>query len=293
MLVYLKLFVTACFWGGTFVAGRAVAAHMGPFSAAFLRFVLASACMWWITRRRAGGLPRLTRRQLPLVILLGLTGVFAYNALFFTGLRTVPAGRAAIIVATNPVWIGLLAAVLFKETLTWFKALGIALSVSGAVVVISQGDPLALFSTGLTLGDVAILGCVASWVAYSLLGKQVMKDLSPHGAVTYSCVAGTLFLAVPAGLEGVFADLWTLPWQAWAQIGYLGVFGTVLGFTWFYEGVKEIGASRAAVFINIVPISAMVSAYLILGEAVSVSLGLGAALVLCGVWLANRRTSPS
>lgn len=288
MLTHLKLLCTAALWGGTFVAGRIVSAQLGPFSAAFLRFLLASACLTWLTIRLEGGLPRLSRRGLIAVVGLGLTGVFAYNALFFLGLQTVHAGRAAVIVACNPVAIALGAALFLGERLTPARAAGIVVSVCGAWLVVSRGHPLSVLSGGLTPGDVAIAGCVLAWSSYSLLGKRVMGTLTPLGAVTWSCITGAALLLPAALAGGLVSDVAGAGFGVWLGVAYLGVFGTVLGFTWFYQGLHRIGAAKAGVYINFVPVSAIVLGWLVLGEGIDSSLLLGGALVLAGVWMTNR-----
>ena len=287
MMVYGKLILTAFLWGGTFVAGRILSDGMGAFSAAFLRFLLASICMLWIMHTRAGGLPALDLKGWIGVSLLGATGVFAYNACFFTGLQTVPAGRAAAIVAINPILITLLAAFFFKEKLTKRKCIGIILSVSGAITAISRGDPISLFTHGVSLGDVAIMGGVASWVLYSLLGKRMMNSISPHAAITYSCITGTLMLLPFALHEGMANEFSGYTMTHFLCIVYLGVLGTVIGFTWFYEAINTIGASRSGVFINFVPVTAIICGWLFLGESVSISLLAGVTLVISGVYLTN------
>ncbi len=288
MLVYIKLILATMFWGGTFTAGRIVSLHLPPFSAAFLRFLIATVCLVYLVRKLEGGLPKINSGQVVQVILLGLTGVFAYNVFFFTGLQTVEAGRAAVIVATNPIFIALLAALLFKESLGVFKAVGIILSVSGAVLAITRGHPFHLLSEVVTLGDLAIAGCVASWAAYSILGKYSMARLSPQAAVTYSCIAGTLMLFFPAMGEGLFSFASSIPVIVWGCLLYLGYFGTVLGFTWYYQAVKSIGPSRASIFINFVPLFAIVIGFIFLRESVDPSLIVGALMVSSGVYLANR-----
>ncbi len=291
MLVYIKLLLAAMFWGGTFTAGRIVSQHLPPFSAAFFRFLIATVCLVFLVRKMEGGLPRISKAQVTQVVLLGLTGVFAYNAFFFTGLQTVEAGRAAVIVATNPIFIALLATLLFKESLGSFKVMGIILSVSGAILAITRGHPFHLLSEVVTWGDVAIAGCVASWAAYSILGKYSMSILSPQAAVTYSCIAGTMALFFPAMHEGLPGFVLTAPPLVWLCLVYLGYFGTVLGFTWYYQAVKSIGPSRASVFINFVPLFAIIIGFIFLKEPVDPSLILGALMVSGGVYLANRRSS--
>ena len=284
MVIYGKLVLTAIFWGGTFVAARVVAQDMGPFSASFLRFFTASLFLIVIIIMKEGRLPRLRRHQIIPAILLGLTGVFAYNVFFFLGMKTITAGRASLIVATNPIFISLLSALFFRQRLDAKKVMGIFLCLTGVTIVISRGDPLSIFTGGVGWGDVYLLGCVASWVAYSLIGKVIMKDFSPLAAVTYSCLIGGAALLVPACLEG----LGGFYLGDWIGILYLGFFGTVLGFFWYYEGIRAIGPSRASVFINFVPVSGVFFGWLMLDEAVNLSLLAGAALVMAGVYLTNR-----
>jgi len=277
----------AIFWGGTFIAGRTLAQQIGPFSAAFLRFVVASACLLMIAwgRRRQLQPPR-PKHILPLV-LLGLTGVFSYNYFFFKGLQLIEAGRAAIIIATNPVFIALFAAIIFKERMTALRVSGICLSVLGAMVVITRGEPAVIFSGGLGWGELFIFCCVASWVTYSLLGKAVLADLSPLTAVTCSSVIGALLLLFPAVAEGLLEG-WPYSITVWGSVSYLGIFGTVVGFVWFYQGIQRIGPTKAGLFINFVPVSAVLLAFLILGEPITGSLMVGVVLVSCGVYLTNR-----
>jgi len=287
-VLYLKLVATAVFWGGTFVAGRVLSREAPPFSAALLRFLVAAAILVPFLCLARGGFPRLNRRQTVAVCLLGLTGVFAYNAFFFAGLKTVPASRASLIIANNPVLIALFSALVFRERLRAGQVAGIALSVCGAVAVISRGDPGTLLAGGLHGGELYILGCVASWVAYSLIGKIALTDLPPLAAVTYACLIGAGLLAVPASFEGVHRLVLHLSPAAWACILYLGGLGTALGFIWYYQGIRAVGPSRTGVFINFVPVSGVLLAYLLLGETLDASLWAGAALVAGGVVLTNR-----
>jgi drug/metabolite transporter (DMT)-like permease len=285
LVTYLKLLLTAIFWGGTFVSGRMLSDSVAPFSAAFFRFLFAVVCLYAIVWRRHGKIPMLEKQQLLPVVLLGLTGVFAYNALFFNGLKLVAAGRASIIIANNPIVISVLSALLFREILSPIKVVGILISVAGAITAISGGEPLALFAGGIGRGDLFIIGCVISWSAYSLLGKQVMRDLSPLTAVSHSAAVGLLALLVPAWMEGMPTAAPGYSLADWVNLAYLGWFGTVLGFVWYYEGIRVIGPSRASLFINFVPISAIGLAHIILAEPLTPSLLVGAVLVVTGVTL--------
>lgn len=264
-----------------------IAHSVHPVCAAFLRFAIATFFLLLLLVRVEGRIPVPGKKQMLPIVLLGMTGVFAYNILFLTGLRYIQAGRAALIVATNPVFISLLSALFFRERLNWTKGVGICLSVAGAMIVITNGRITDLGSYRIGTGELLIAGCVLSWVAYSLIGKSVMAQLSPLTSVAYSAVVGTVLLLPPALYSGIGREIFGYTVKDWADLFYLGFFGTVLGFSWYYQGIKRIGPMKASVFINFVPVSAIVLASLILKEQITVSIVLGTMLVITGVYLTN------
>jgi drug/metabolite transporter (DMT)-like permease len=281
------LVLTAIFWGGTFISARMLAGNIPPFSAAFFRFLFASVCLYAIVIRQHGNLALPRRSQVLPVLLLGMTGVFAYNFFFFNGLKWISAGRASVIIANNPIVISTIAAILFKEHLSLGKVVGILTSFSGAAIAISGGNPVDLFSGGVGMGDLMIVGCVASWSAYSLLGKWVMNDMPALLAVAHASAVGMLFLLIPAWIEGMPGAIGSYTVADWGNFAYLGCFGTVLGFVWYYQGIQAIGPSRASLFINFVPICAILMAHGFLGEPLTMSLVIGAGLVIAGVSLVS------
>ncbi len=287
MIIYFKLVLTAIFWGGTFVAARAVSDHIGPFTGSFIRFAAASILLAAIATFKEGRLHCMAKHQVVPAILLGMTGVFAYNVFFFSGLQTITAGRASLIVAINPVLISLLSDFFFHEKLHSAKIIGAALCLFGVILVISRGNPLSLFSGGIGRGELFILGCVVSWVTYSLIGKSIMRDLTPFAAVFYSCAIGAAALFPLALMENMAGRIGAFNFIDWTSLLYLAFFGTVIGFFWYYEGIAAIGAARASVFINLVPVSGVFLGWLLLREPVNLSIIAGALLVVGGVYLTN------
>jgi drug/metabolite transporter (DMT)-like permease len=282
------------FWGGTFVAGRVLAENLHPQTASSLRFILASVMLLSAILIRDKSLPGLSRKQWGAMALLGLTGVFAYNLFFFAGLQTVEAGRASMIIAVNPVVTSLIAILFLGERCDFSRSVGMLLSVSGAFLVISKGHPASFFQGDLGVtGELYIVGCVLSWSAYTLIGKQLLKDIEPLVAVAYSCSLGAVFLSTVALYSGHLAEIKELNVISAACLFYFAFFGTTLGFIWFYDGVKKLGAARTAMYVNLVPVSGVLLGVLILGEKLSSSLIIGGLLVFAGLYFINHRPSAS
>ena len=286
---YLKLIVMSLLFGGTFIAGRVMGGEVPPALGAALRFILASGCLLSVLYWHEGHLPRPSQIECIGLIFLGLTGVFGYNLFFLKALETVEAGRTAAIIASNPILITLLSCIFFKDRLTVWKVCGILLSVSGAMVVASKGDLQVLMN--FSAGDKALLGALCCWAIYSVLGKKVLNSLSPLVSVTYSSVAGTLMLVPTALLTTDYSQALSLSLPAWMGIVYLAIPGTVGAFLLFYQGIKDLGVVRAGVFINLIPISALLLSIPMLGEVPGSSMLIGTALVITGVFLVNRSSS--
>ncbi len=286
--LYLRLVLMAGFWGGQFIAGRVVAPLLPHFTTGALRFVVACAgllalCVW-----REGGLPRPTRGQWPALVALGVAGIFCYNAFFFAGLERIPAGRGALIMALMPAATSVGTWLFFGERMNLARALGIAISLAGVAVVLSHGDLASLLHGAFGAGEAMMVGGVLSWTAYTLIGRTGPKGLSPLATTAWAALVGTVLLAAAALFEAPWSRVPTLSGEGWIAIFYLGLFGTVLAFLWYLEGVRAIGGPRTAVFINLVPVFAVAIAAVALREPVYVSMVVGGLMVIAGVMLTNR-----
>lgn len=291
LLLYAKLVAVAMLWGGTFIAGRILAQAMPLAVAAFGRFAIAVALLLVVALKVEGGLPRLDRRQMLLTAALGFFGIFLYNICFFAALSRIPAGRTALFVSLNPIATAVAANLIFKERLGPARWVGIALALVGATIVITRGDPIAAIqdiSGSLGAGEAMMIVAVLSWAAYTLVSRVALSLLTPVAATTYGAIWGLLFLSFGA-VADFSAVRWTeLGWLVWTSIVYLGAFGTVIAFVWYYQGIHAIGPSRTAVFNNLVPIFGVMLSALILEERILISMVLGGLLSTLGVTITNR-----
>ncbi len=290
LLTYLKLLGAVLAWGGTFIAAKYAVIDASIEVSALLRFGVASIVLLLILKLQLGRLPRLNTQQLYYIVLLGLTGVALYNLFFFFGLQTVEAGRGALIITSNPLWVALGSVWFFLQRFGWINIIGFLICILGVTIVLSRGHLGILFSQGVALGELSLLACALSWSAYTLLGKKLMNSsspLQPLALVTYSCVSGSLLLLLWIIVSGQPVRLHH-SMDLWLSISYLALLGTVAGFVWYFQGVQQIGAASASVFVFFVPVSAIIMGHLILNEALTLSLFTGATLIIGGVAMVNK-----
>ena len=134
---YAKLMGAVLAWGGTFIAAKFAVQHSSVEMAALLRFILASLALLGILYLKRGKFPRLNRLQFLFVLLLGLTGVMLYNLFFFFGLQTVEAGRGALIITSNPIWVAFGSALFFRQPLRLVHIIGLLVCLAGVSTVLT------------------------------------------------------------------------------------------------------------------------------------------------------------
>jgi drug/metabolite transporter (DMT)-like permease len=282
---YLKL-IAMFMWGGTWIAGRIVAQELtAPLAAPAIRFLLAGLVLGGFALLTEGRIPRpQTGSEWGIVSGLAMTGIFLYALCFFYGLKHISAGRGALVVALTPVVVALAAWFLGQERMTPLKLAGIAIALAGCLTVIGNGNPLALLHGSVGIGEWLIIGCVLCWTAYTFIGRRATKTLSPLAATLWASLLGALLLGITALVQGG-ADLAEWSPAVWASVIFLAIGGTALGFTWFADGVKRLGAARASVFVNLVPVFAVLQAAVLLDERLELPVLGGGLLVIAGVWL--------
>ena len=284
---YVTLLVGMVAYGGTWPAGKVAADHVPPAVVAVSRFASAALLLWlWalISRRPV---PRPRRADLPLVLVLGATVVFAYNLFFLYGVRHSTAADGSVLVpGLIPVMTALLVWAVRGEQPPRRAQLGLAVAFAGLLLVAS---PTGGVGSDRALGDALFVGAALSWSVYTLAGRRATARYGSVSANVYATSAGTVLLLPFTFLDGGWAPLVHAPIGAIAGIAYLSVIGTVLGFVAFYEGVRLIGAARASSFALLVPIFGVLSSVLVLHEPLRLTLAIGGAIVIFGLWIVESR----
>ena len=285
---FARLVAVPAIWGGTFVAGKIVVATLTPLMGSFARYVVACVALLVAAFVLEGGLPRLSRAQWAGTFVLGCLGVFAYNLFFMGALARLPASRAALIIALNPVVTIAISALVLKERLSPRRWIGVGVALTGVAIVVSRGDLTSFAGGGEGVGELLMFAAVVSWALYTILGRKVLGGLTPLAATNYAALWGTLMLGLRAAshFDSLHPSHFDLPMIL--SLLYLGVFGTALAFVWYYMSVKKLGASVTSVFNNLVPVFGVTISVLVLGEPLLVSMLVGGAVTIAGVMMVSR-----
>ncbi|MBL0387622.1 DMT family transporter [Tumebacillus sp. ITR2] len=281
-LIYILLVCSTVFWGGNFNAGKLAVDHLPPFTAAALRFGLASIVMLLILFAKEKINKEALKQNFWSFVLLGLIGVFGFNVLFFVGLKYTSAVNGSLIMATNPLITVLFAIFILKDKFTVQRAIGFLLSLIGVVAVICKGSLDTLTSLNFSGGDLIILGGNICWALYGVLGRKIVKNSTPLLTTTITMVIGAVVMIPFALAETQKMPLLDQPGSLWGAILFMALLGSVLAYLWWNQGIAKIGAGNTSIFFNLVPVFTMLIT-VVTGSTVTVAQIVGGLLVISGV----------
>lgn len=282
--VYSLVTLSALFWGMNFALAGLVMVDEPPLYAAAFRFLLSSAVMLVLALMRGEPLVQSARRHAGVFMLLGALGIGAFNLLFFFALQRTSAANASLIMATNPLLTTLLAALMLGERASANQLAALPLALIGVVVVISGGRLDQLKSLHVASGDLIMLCADLVWAFYNVLGRRYMPAGSPLANSTLMIMAGTLLLVVAAVASPETPVMPGL--ESGAGLVMMALGGTVLAYLFWTTGIARLGAGRTALFLNLVPVFAMVIAGA-MGEVPTGAQLVGGLLVIGAVLVAT------
>lgn len=278
------LLLVVLFWGGNFTASKIALAEIPPLPFTAIRFAVGSVLFGLVILRREGHV-RPPRGAVLRLLGLGLVGNTIYQVCFINGLARTSATNSALILASMPTVVTVLAGVLGLEKVSRRGMMGLAVASAGVLLVIAARG-LALHESHA--GDLLMLVAVLCWALYTLGLRQMgHSGLTPLELTAWSMILGTPGLVV-LGVPGLMA----LPWGdisagAWAALAYATLLSLVAAYLLWSKGVQAIGASRAALVSLLTPFVATTIATVMLGERPGPVHLAGGALIVTGVLLAR------
>jgi drug/metabolite transporter (DMT)-like permease len=280
--------LTALFWSGNHVVGRAIAGEVPPLGISTLRWLVPILLLFPFARPHLARDWPAIRRHWRVLLWVGITGGAIFSGLQYIGLQLTTALNVSVINSLTPVVIVAAGGLIFRDRLGLVQILGVLTSLSGVIVIVARGDAGTLRNLTFNWGDVIIVFNMAVFGVYSAWLRKVppLHWLSFLFVIAGVSVLGTTPFFVWEHLSGfTFKPTWSTAFA----IVYVAVFPSVLGFAFWTRGVALIGANRAGPFLHLIPIYSAVLANLLLGEALMAFHAAGFVLIIAGVWLATRR----
>lgn len=277
-------------WAANFIVVKDAIATIPPVGFTMLRYALASIALLVILRWYEGEV-RLPRPDVLRILVLGGLGFGLYQILWTTGLISIPAGDSALIIASTPVLVAVLAVFIGADTLTPTKFAGAALSFLGVVVVIAAGVGISM--SGSALGSLLTLAAAGCWASYTAFATPVLRRHSPLVLTTWATIGGTLVL-IPPGLAQLTAPGTLGPEQAERLVPivlavvYSGVLAAAIANVVVFNGVRLLGPTRVITLQSFVPPMAVVLAFLFLREPIRPAQVVGGLIIVVGVGLTRR-----
>lgn len=279
---YIVLLSSSLLYGGNVVAGRFISGDIPPIALSMLRGLFGLLVLLPLAWRPLLKSPKPIRIDLYKFALLGFLGISVAYSAFLWAIQYSTATNAAIIFASNPALTNLLLAVCWGVLPSRLRVLGIGLSFSGLLVVISQGSFTRLLALNLSLSDLALLLNVLAVAIFTILGQGVMKKFTPIVTSVYSLFFGTIIL-LPYGVWEMLNKSWHLSGTSWLVLLYMGCIVTGIAVLLNFEGISRIGSGKAAIFNNIIPVFSILLAFVFLGERLALYHLIGFGLVLIGI----------
>jgi O-acetylserine/cysteine efflux transporter len=279
------LFVMLMLWSFNYVAGKIALRTLDPITLVCFRLELAAIVMLPIYFTQRNRSPLRLRDIWPFTY-LGFFGVIVNQGLFTVGLNFTTSDHSAVIIAVGPIIILLLARALKLEAFTIGKIVGMAISFAGVYLLeTEQGSPA---HSPLLLGDLITFGGVIGFSAYAVLGKRVAGRYDAVSMNTFNCVAAAIMLLPPTIRQAVHLDWHSVAWSGWLAMIYMAVGSSVAAYTIFYWVLRYMTASRVGAMSYFQPVVVILLSIAFLGERPTRNLLEGTALVLVGVFLAER-----
>jgi len=269
-------------WGSNFAVVKAALGEISPLAFNAVRFMIASGLML-VFLRIAGMRVRIDRADWPALIGLGILGNTVYQVLFILGIDWTLAGNSALMLAAVPIFVSLMSVIFGHEHIPLIAWIGIVLSFVGiAFVVIGDARGLS-FGNETLRGDLTMLVAAVLWSAYTVGSSPYVRKYGTLPTTALTMWIGAVGL-IAVGLPSLRDQSWSaVSTWAWAGLLYSAVLGIAVAYVLWYYGVRHLGSSRTAVYSNLIPLVALVVAWILLGEKPGLTQIVGAVLIIGGI----------
>ena len=286
---YLFLTLAALFWSGNFIVGKAASAYeIPPFSLNFFRWFFAFLILFPFTYKEVINKKNYVFENLGLFIILGITSITIFNSIVYYSLYYTQVISGILMISTIPVWILFFASFLKIEKTNLFQILGVILSLTGVLFIVTKADIQLIKELEFNKGDLSMVIGMLSWAIYSALLRKKTHPITQLALLEIIIICGFIFLVPIYFIEMSFGNKIVLGLPFILTLSYVVLFPGIFAFLFWIKGIDIIGANRSGVFLHLMTIFGALMAIVILGEKFMFYHFLGAIFIIAGITLSNK-----
>jgi drug/metabolite transporter (DMT)-like permease len=272
-------------WGTTWIASKEGVRHMPPLQLAGIRQVLGGLCYVLFFALRGERWPR--GKEWKSIFILSFLNFLIANGLSTWGVKYISAGLGAIIGAIFPLWIVIIGLFSGKTKIPRMAILGLILGFCGICVVFAEhlSDFLKpAFQIGILLSILATWG----WAFGTIYTKKHAARFNPYFSIGFQMLIAGISMTTIAYTTNQTIPYHAIPWQAWASIGHLVIFGSIVSFVAYLYALQNLSTEQASLYAYVNPIVALILGSLIFSEPLTLFIAVGGLVALAGVYLVNK-----
>ena len=286
---YIFLTLSALFWSGNFIVGKAASIYeIPPFSLNFYRWLFAFLILFPFTYKEVIEKKDYIFKNLGFFIILGITSITIFNSIVYYSLYYTQVISGVLMISTIPVWIMFIASILKIEKTNLFQIIGVILSLTGVLFIITKADVEIIKNLNFNKGDLSMVVAMLAWAIYSALLRKKTHPISQMGLLEIIIVCGFVFLIPVYFIEMSFGSKIIFGMPFILTLGYVVLFPGIFAFLFWIKGIDIIGANRAGVFLHLMPIFGALMAMIIFKEKFMFYHFLGAIFIIAGITLSNK-----
>ena len=286
---YLFLTLAALFWSGNFIVGKAASTYeIPPFSLNFYRWFFAFLILFPFTYKEVINKKDYVFENLGLFIILGITSITIFNSIVYYSLYYTQVISGILMISTIPVWILFFASFLKIEKTNLFQILGVILSLTGVLFIVTKADIQLIKELEFNKGDLSMVIGMLSWAIYSALLRKKTHPISQLALLEIIIICGFIFLVPIYFIEMSFGNKIVLGLPFILTLSYVVLFPGIFAFLFWIKGIDIIGANRSGVFLHLMTIFGALMAIAILGEKFMFYHFFGAIFIIAGITLSNK-----
>jgi len=287
---YILLTLTALFWSGNFIVGKAASIYeIPPFSLNFYRWLFAFIILFPFTYKEIITNKKYILENLGFFIILGITSITIFNSIVYYSLYYTQVISGVLMISTIPVWIMFIASLLKIEKTNIYQIVGVILSLTGVICIITKADLELVKNLNFNKGDLSMVVAMFSWAIYSALLKKKTYKVSQIALLEVIIICGFIFLVPVYFIEMSLGYKVILETPFILTLSYVVLFPGIIAFFFWIKGIGFIGANRAGVFLHLMPIFGAIMAILIFDEKFMYYHFFGVICIIAGITLSNKK----